>query len=164
VHRLPRLVVAALAAGCVFDGDERAIDAVDPAQLVLQRSHLPGFGLEWSAGNGRRWTRRYRRPALSVQSTVEISPSSHAAEARFSAAREAFPESGGWQPIGEPGLGAESFASTRVEGGARSYEVVWREANVTARLGVNGREGHVPFADALELAEMQEELISEAKR
>ena len=148
----------------MFGGDGGAVETESPAALVLQRSHLPGYALHWSGGDERRWTARYRRPALSVQSTVEISPTSDAAEARFSAARETFPESRGWQPIGEPGLGAESFASTRVEGGARSYEVVWREANVTARLGVSGREGHVPFADALELAEKQEELISDAKR
>jgi hypothetical protein len=161
---VPLLVVAALAGGCVFVGDEQAIEGVDPAQLVLRRSHLPGYRLQWSAGDDYRWTARYRSAALAVQSTVEISSTSDAAEARFSAARDDFPESGGWQPIGEPGLGAESFASTRVGGDARSYAVVWREANVIARLDATGREGHVPFADALELAKKQEALISEAKR
>lgn len=160
---MPLLVLAALAGGCVVDGDERAIEAGNPAQLVLQPSHLQGFSVQVSAGDDRRWTTRYGRSTLAVESTVEIARSGDEADARFSAAHEEFPESGGWQPIGEPGLGSESFASTRVVEGARSYEVVWRDANVTARVSVSGREGEVPFADALELAEIQEEQISDAK-
>ena len=67
-----------------------------------------------------------------------------------------------WQPIGEPGLGDESFASTVVRGTVRSYRVIWRDGNVTAHLGVGGRKG-LAFADALALAEKQERRISDAK-
>jgi hypothetical protein len=169
VRRLPLLLFAVLAAGCVFGGDETAVEAESPAELVLQASDLPGFEVDSSTGGVRRWTTRYRRTAaqtgpLMVESTVEISNTGDEAEARFSAARAELPESSGWQPIGEPGLGAESFASTRVGEGARSYEVVFRDANVTAWVSVNGREGQLPFAEALAVAEKQERQISEAKR
>jgi hypothetical protein len=170
VRRLPPLFFAVLAAGCAFGGDEGAIEAESPATLVLQPSDLPGFAVDSSTGGIRHWTTRYRRLTaartglLAVESTVEISSTSNEAEARFSAARAELPESGGWQPIGEPGLGAESFASTRVGEGARSYEVVFRDANVTASVRVNGREGRLAFAEALALAEKQERQISDAKR
>jgi hypothetical protein len=170
VGRLVLLLFAVLAGGCVFGGDESGVEAESPATLVLQPSHLPGFEVDSSTGGARRWTTRYRRSAaartgpLVVESTVEISSTGDEAEARFSAARAELPSNSGWQPIGEPGLGAESFASTRVGEGARSYEVVFRDANVTAWVSVNGREGRLPFADALALAEKQERQISEAKR
>ena len=64
-----------------------------------------------------------------------------------------------WQPIGEPGLGDESFAATRVRGDLRFYRVHWREANVLASLRLNGAEGRFPFSDALELAREQEKRI-----
>jgi hypothetical protein len=170
VRRLPLLFFAALAAGCVFDGEGGAVEAGSPATLVLQPYHLPGFKVSSTTGGGRRWTTRYRRStaagtgALAVKSTVEISSTGQEAKERFVVVRAELPKSGGWQPIGEPGLGAESFASTRVGDGARAYEVVWRDANVMARVSVSGREGQVPFADALALAEKQQRQISEAKR
>ena len=168
--RPPLFLFAVFAAGCVFGGDETAVEGESPAELVLQASDLPGFEVDSSTGGVQRWTTRYRRSTaaltgpLVVESTVEISSTGDEAEARFSAARAELPESSGWQPIGEPGLGAESFASTRVGEGARSYKVVFRDANVTAWMSVNAREGQLPFAEALALAEKQERQISEAKR
>lgn len=171
MRRLPILFFAALAAGCVFGGDEGTVEARTPALLVLQPSDLPGFSIDASTGDGGRWRARYRRSRatgttgpVAVDSAVEIWSTSDAAEARFSTAREELPESGGWQPIGEPGLGSESFASTRVVDGTRSYEVVWRDTNVTAWVSVRGREGEAPFAGALALAEKQEDRIDDAKR
>jgi hypothetical protein len=170
VRRLPVLLFTAFAAGCGFGGDEGTVEARNAAALVLQPSDLPGFGIDSSTGGGGRWRARYRRSRaartgpVAVDSAVEIWRTSDAAEGRFSTAREELPESDGWQPIGEPGLGSESFASTRVVDGARSYEIVWRDANVTAWVSVRGREGEVPFAGALALVEKQEDRIDDAKR
>jgi hypothetical protein len=125
---------------------------------------------------GRRegWKARYRRPgsratagALVIESKADLFESSGGAEEDFDAARaDLAGDELGWQAIDEPGLGDESFAATLVQGGAgtriRYYQVVWREANVTASLNVNGFEGRLPLADVLELARKQERRISVA--
>jgi hypothetical protein len=125
---------------------------------------------------GRRegWKARYRRPgsratagALVIESKADLFESSGGAEEDIDAARADLAEDElGWQAIDEPGLGDESFAATLVQGAAgtrvRYYQVVWREANVTASLNVNGFEGRLPLADVLELARKQERRISVA--
>jgi hypothetical protein len=109
-------------------------------------------------------TARYRRLAsettdgpVTVESRAHVLDSSDAADEQLETARA---DVGDSQPIGEPGLGDESFAATRAHSGVRYYGVYWREANVTASLALNGVEGRFPFSDALELARTQEERIA----
>lgn len=125
---------------------------------------------------GRRdgWKARYRRTGtprtvgpLVVQSRADLFESSDGAKDELDAARQDL-ERGEleWEPIDEPGLGDESFAATLVQGGGTSgvrfYQVVWREANATASLSLNGFEGRLALAEALELARKQERRISSA--
>ena len=120
------------------------------------------------------WKSRYRRQGtprtegpLVVESRADLFDSTGGAEDELEAAREDL-EAGAleWEPIDEPGLGDESFAATLVQGGGTSgvrfYQVVWRQANVTASLSVNGFEGRLALAEALELARKQERRISDA--
>ncbi len=107
---------------------------------------------------------QYRRLAsettngpVAVESRAHVLDSSEAADEELETARA---DVGDSQPIGEPGLGDESFAATRAQSGVRYYGVYWREANVTASLALNGVEGRFPFSDALELARKQEERIA----
>jgi hypothetical protein len=120
------------------------------------------------------WKSRYRRAGtprtdgpLVVESRADLFDSSAGAKDELEAARQDL--EGGeleWQPIDEPGLGDESFAATLVQGGGTSgvrfYQVVWREANVAASLSLNGFEGRLALAEALELARKQERRISSA--
>jgi len=99
-----------------------------------------------------------------IESKADLFDSSAGAKDDFDAARadadEGEPE---WQPIGEPGLGDESFAATLLEGtqasGVRFYQVVWREDNSTASLNVNGFAQGLTLEDVLELARAQERRI-----
>jgi hypothetical protein len=109
-------------------------------------------------------TAQYRRLAsettdgpVTVESRAHVLDSSDAADEELETARAHVGDS---QPIGEPGLGDESFAATRAQSGVRYYGVYWREANVTASLALNGAEGRFPFSDALELARKQEQRIA----
>jgi hypothetical protein len=138
-------------------------------RLVLQPADLSPifFPLE----DGRRgrdgWQARYRRlgsgrtaDPIGVESRAKALESVDAAEEDLEASRADLDD---WQPIGEPGLGDESFAATRVAGGVRYYQLHWREGNVTASLALNGIEGRFPFSDALELARKQEERIADQR-
>lgn len=173
--------------GCVF-GDDGGIATGELQQLVLQPEDLTRQFLRFDEGRqtrtdlpqGRRadparfgrhegWKARYRqsRGALVIVSTADLFESSGGAEDDLEAARADVTEDElGWQAIDEPGLGDESFAATLVQGGAgtrvRYYQVVWREANVTASLNVNGFDGRLALADVLELARKQERRISDA--
>jgi hypothetical protein len=120
------------------------------------------------------WKARYRRSGtprtagpLVVESRADVFDSSTGADEDLDAARSDLEEAElDWQRIDEPGLGDESFAATLVQrggtGGVRFYEVFWREANVTASLSVNGFEGRLALAEALELARKQERRIAAA--
>jgi hypothetical protein len=120
------------------------------------------------------WKSRYRRGGtpqtegpLVVESRADLFESSGGAKDELDAARQDLEDSDlDWRPIDEPGLGDESFAATLVPGGGtngvRFFQVVWREANVTASLNVNGFEGRIALAEALELARKQERRISSA--
>lgn len=162
------LLLALLAVGC--GGDEASVEPGHAQRLVLQQADLPGFVAYSSAGDPDGWTVRFRRSGTAtegsdaVESSAEISDTGDRAQARMSEAREELDDSElDWQPIGEPGLGDESFASTVVRGTVRSYRVIWRDGNVTAHLSVGGPEGKLAFADALALAEKQERRIADAK-
>lgn len=171
MRRLTVLLAPVLLAGCGLGSTGSSVERGRAEQLVLQQADVPAYVADSSAGGREEWTRRYRRSTdistggpLTIESSAQITDSSDGARERLSDTRGAFEQSGlDWQPIGEPGLGGESFASTLVQGTKRSYEVVWRDANVVARLSVNGREGGLAFGDVLALAEKQERRITDAK-
>jgi hypothetical protein len=162
--------------GLVLQPDDLppVFDRFDEGRQVAADS--PGGSRADADRFGRRagWKARYRRPGtpqtagpLVVESRADLFDSSDGAKDELDAAREDL--EGGeldWQPIGEPGLGDESFAATLVQAGGTSgvrfYQVFWREANVTASLSLNGFEGRFAFAEALELARKQEGRISRA--
>jgi hypothetical protein len=179
-------------AGCSLTGDDggASIDVAELEKLVLQPDDLPGSFMRFDEGRqiaadlppgpradparfGRQegWKARYRRARtveitgpLVIESKADLFDSSDGAEDDFEAARaetdETEPE---WQPIGEPGLGDESFAATLLEGtetsGVRFYQVVWRDDNVTASLNANGFARGLALEDVLELARAQERRI-----
>ncbi len=146
--------------------DESTIPARALPRLVLEPADLsPAFVRLKEGRRGRTgWMARYRRPApertdgpIAVESRAETLDSSDAADRELEAAGADLDD---WQPIGEPGLGDESFAATRVGSDLRHYRVYWRDANVLASLALNGVEGRFPFSDALELARKQEKRVA----
>lgn len=160
------LLTPVLAVGCGL-AEEPVVESVSARRLVLQQADLPGFDTSLHEGGRTRWRTRYRRASgtpLAIESKAELVASSDAAEERLAEIRTSLDDRGAdWQPIGEPGLGDESFAFTRVLEAARSYEIVWREANVTCHLTVSGAEQQLAFADVIALAEKQERRIDDAK-
>jgi hypothetical protein len=181
-------------AGCSLaeDGGGTSLKVAELEKLVLQPEDLPRSFVRFDEGRqitadlpggtradparfGRRdgWKARYRRGGtiqttgpLVIESKADLFGSGEGAEDEFEAARadadETEPE---WQPIGEPGLGDESFAATLLEGtetsGVRFYQVVWREGNAVASLNVNGFARGLTLEDALELARTQERRIED---
>jgi hypothetical protein len=180
-------------AGCSLTGDDggASIEVAELQKLVLQPDDLPRSFVRFDEGRqiaadfpagaradparfGRRdgWKARYRRSGtiqttgpLVIESKADVFDSGEGAEDDFEAARaetdKSEPE---WQPIGEPGLGDESFAATLLQGaessGVRFYQVVWREDNAVASLNVNGFARDLALEDALELARAQERRIA----
>jgi hypothetical protein len=179
-------------AGCSLTGEDGAasIEAAELKKLVLQPDDLPPSFTRFDEGRqitadlpeGARadparfgrldgWKARYRRAGtvqttgpLVIESKADLFNSGDGAEDDFEAAQgdtdESEPE---WQPIGEPGLGDESFAATLLQGtetsGVRFYQVVWREDNAVASLNVNGFARGLSLEDVLELARAQEDRI-----
>jgi hypothetical protein len=190
------LFVVLVAGGCSFGGESGGTVQLDELpRLVLQPDDLPAAfdrfdeGRQAAADNpggsradperfGRRdgWKARYRRSGsqttpgpLVVESRVDLFESSGGAEDDLDAAREDLTEGDlEWQPIGEPGLGDESFAATLVQGSdlseVRFYQVFWRQGDVGASVNVNGFEGRLTLAEALDLARKQERRILAASR
>lgn len=167
------LLLVLLLAGCSgVGGDDATVQRSELPRTVLQPQDLPDVFMQFDHGhqigrvNG--WKARYRRPGsfttpgpLVIESRSQLFESVEGAKAEFGAAGESLRASeDGWQPIDEPGLGDESYAATVVDGGVRYYQVVWRNNNAIARLNVNGFEGKLALADALELARKQQRRIA----
>ena len=180
-------------AGCSPGSEEASLDRGELGQLVLQPGDLPQVFVRFDEGRqinadspgGRRadrarfgrvegWKARYRRAGtlqtagpLVVESRADLFDSTGGAKDDLEAARADMRDSQlGWKPIDEPGLGDESFAGTAVQSGVsqvRHYQVVWRSDNASASLTVNGFEGKLALADALELARKQQRRISRAE-
>jgi hypothetical protein len=182
------LLLLALAGCSLADEDEASIDVGDLERLVLQPGDLPRRYLRFDEGRqiaaeapegmrsdprrfGRRdgWKARYRGPAGTpvIESRADLFESADGAEDELDAARADLEESEvEWSPIGEPGLGDQSFAATYLQGtetnGVRYYRVVWREDNATASILVNGFAGRLTLEDVIELAEAQQHHLSAA--
>lgn len=176
-------------AGCsLMGGDDASIEVAELEHLVLQPPDLPRSYLRFDVGRqiaaeapegaradpnrfGRRdgWKARYRGPGGTpvIESKADLFDSAADAEDELEAARADLDKSAvDWSPIGEPGLGDQSFAATYLQGtkssGVRFYQVVWREDNVTASLLVNGFERRLALADVLELAQAQQRRVADA--
>jgi hypothetical protein len=166
VRSLTVLLAPLLAAGCALGAEDTVVAPGNAKRLVLQRADLPGFQVDSQGGGPEQWSARYRRSGgtpLGIESKAEVAESAEAAEERLAELRQMLDDRGAdWQPIGEPGLGDESLAFTRVHEAARSYEIVWRDANVTCHLSVSGADRELAFADVIALAEKQERRIDDA--
>jgi hypothetical protein len=169
LRAMRRLVAFALIAlaGCSVGGDEKSIDEARVDDLLLQpadvgRGFQPTYGRNLADRPVAEVRYRRARAPLSIESAAHVFVSSEAAGKRLDAERSAIGEKPGWQPIGEPGLGDESFAATLVQAGTRSYTVFWRQGNATASLGAVAREDELPFADVLELARKQQRRMADA--
>lgn len=164
--RRASLWLIALLAGCSFTAEER-IDKARGDELVLQREDVgPGFRQTWvqSLGGSPSSEVRYRHGALTIHSRASVMSSHDAADESLDAARDGLRRRPSWQPIAEPGLGDESFAATLLQGGARRYDVLWREANATASISVTALEDALPLADVLALARKQQGRLEAAAR
>jgi hypothetical protein len=186
-----RLVAATVLvlAGCGLGDESASIEQSRLEGLVLQPGDLLVKAVRFDGGRqlaadspgGRRadprrfgrvdgWKARYRRPGaitdagpLVIESTADLFDSADGAEQELEAARADLEErKRDWKPIGEPGLGDESFAATYAAGGLRFYEVLWRLDNATGALAMNGFEGKVALEQVLALARKQEERMDEA--
>jgi hypothetical protein len=127
------------------------------------------------------WIARFRRPGsqatagpLVIESRADLFETADDADDELTAARSEVGTAIGSQtptePLADPAVGEEAFAATilqRSGGGGianvRFYLISWRQENVVARIFVNGFEGKLTLAQALDLARMQERRIARAE-
>jgi len=131
------------------------------------RSDPNRFGRQdgWKARYNRSGTSETRGP-LVVESRADLFESSDGAEDELEAAEaDAGQTEPGWEILERPQLGDDARAMTVVQGSGRTavrhYLVIWREANVTASVLVNGFEGKTDLEDALALARKQARRITD---
>jgi hypothetical protein len=159
--------------GCSVGGETKAIDDDRVDQLVLQPADV---GREFQRTTIHNLAAdavvevRYRhvdpaspRRPLTIESSARVFGSIEAAEETLEGERSRLAAKPAWQPIGEPGLGDESFAATVVGAQKRSYAVFWRAQNATASLELVALRDRVPFSDVLELARKQDQRIADAR-
>jgi hypothetical protein len=167
VEQLKDLVLQPADVGKAFrQFDEgRQASADTPGQ---SRSNADRFGRQegWKARYHRSGTPQTKGP-LVIESRVDLFESSDGAEDELDAAEaDAGQTQPGWQPLERPPLGDDARAMTALQGSGRSavrhYLVIWREANVTGSVLVNGFERRMDFDDALALARKQARRITEA--
>jgi hypothetical protein len=126
------------------------------------------------------WIARFRRSgsqatsgALVIESRADLFASAAGAKDDLSAARTELGTSVGGRPVAkplkDPTVGEEAFAGTILQrsGGdgipdVRFYLIGWRYRNVVASIFVNGFEGKLTFAQAVELARAQQRRIARA--
>jgi hypothetical protein len=126
------------------------------------------------------WIARFRRPGseetsgpLVIESRADLFDSVDGAKDDLAAARRELraPIRGRpvVTPLEDPRVGEEAFAGTilqRSGGGGiadvRFYLIAWRHENVVASVFVNGFEGKLTLAQALELARAQQRRIARA--
>jgi len=168
-------------AGCGSSGSK--IPTSKLSKLVLQPADLPnGFtpfyvGHQLSAdqpgtrsdprrfGREGGWIGRYRRGGtpktkgpLVVASRADLFEDSSGARRELELSRhQLMSPSARSVHVGE--LGDQAFGFTILQPGTvgiRNYAIVWREANATAELELNGFEGGLTLSNALALARKQE--------
>jgi hypothetical protein len=190
VRGLGLLAILLVLAGCSLGGDEDDGASIEQSQLktlVLQPEDVgPRFfrfdeGPQGSAdtpggnrsdrarfGRVQGWKARYRRPGspqttgpLVIESRADLFESADGAAEELEAIEEI-----DFAALDDPELGddARAFQSQQsgTGQGVRYYLIAWREENVTSLILVNGFEGKITFANALELAEKQARRTSRA--
>jgi hypothetical protein len=132
------------------------------------RSDAGRFGRQdgWKARYHRSGTPETAGPIV-VESRVDLFESSDGAEDELEAAEaDAGQTQPGWQLLERPPLGDDARAMTALQGSGpravRHYLVIWRDANVTGSVLVNGFERRMDFDDALALARRQARRITDA--
>jgi hypothetical protein len=190
MRALGLVIIVALLAGCSFGGDDgAAVDAGQLQQLVLQpedvsreferfdegrqlavEQRIEGGDFDRLEG----WKARYRRsgtPAtegpLVIASLADAFESASGAEDAFAELRSSLDEGDpGWEPVETPTIGDEAVARTVEEGSGpsrvRFFTVLWRQANITASVEVNGFADRIDVNDAVELARKQAARIERA--
>ena len=180
------LAVVACSAAVVLAGCGSSGSKIPPSKLsklVLQQADLSkGFtpfyvGHQLSAdqpgtrsdprrfGREGGWIGRYRRGGtpktkgpLVVASRADVFKDSSGARSELELIRRQLTSPSATRVrVGD--LGDEVFGFTVVQPGTvriRNYAIVWREANATAELELNGFEGGLTLSDALALARKQE--------
>jgi hypothetical protein len=139
------------------DAGERA----DPARFGRQEG--------WKARYKRSGTQATRGP-LVIESRVDLFDDEGGAEQELAAHREELERGVSRETAAESletrPLGDEAVALTFLQPGAmrdvRFYMVVWRDANVTAGVLVNGYEGKLTLDQTLDLARKQQLRIARA--
>lgn len=164
---LKQLVLQPADVGNVFqqfdEGRQVAADAPGGS-----RSEANRFGRQegWKARYHRSGTPQTKGPIV-IESRVDLFESSDGAEDELEAAEaDAGQTEPGWELLERPQLGDDARAMTVVQGSGqtavRHYLVIWREANVTASVLVNGFEGKTDLDDTLALARKQARRINQA--
>jgi hypothetical protein len=187
-RRLIVLTLAAVAvvAGC-GGSHARLVPKAKLADLVLQPGDLPAAFAQFDGGRqvqldnptgprrdparfGREdgWKARYHRGGtkttrgpLVVSSRADLFAEPSGAADDLDAYRDELAAVPGARALADPKLGDGAVASTSLQaGGVRAFTVAWRDRNVSASVAVDGFDGRVTLADALQLARRQERRIS----
>jgi hypothetical protein len=138
-----------------------------------ERADPARFGRQggWKARYKRSGTQETQGP-LVIESRVDLFDDEGGAEQELAAHREEL-ERGvsrgtAAESLEDPALGDEAVAVTFLQPGAMRdvhfYMVVWREANVTAGVLVNGYEGKLTLDQTLDLARKQQLRIARAAK
>lgn len=147
------------------DGEQRRTDMAPPRDDP-SRFHRQGG---WKARFQRGGTVKTKGP-LVIESRADLFESTGDANQDFDLYKEALDglASGAAGRTVEPApkLGEEAYAVTFRQGlpptAVRHYAIAWRQGNVTGYVLVNGFDGRLALADAVELARKQEKRIERA--
>jgi hypothetical protein len=147
------------------DGEQRRTDMAPPRDDPA-RFHREGG---WKSRFQRGGTVKTKGP-LVIESRADLFEATGGANEDFDLYKEALDElafgAGGETVEPAPELGEEAHAVTFRQGvpptAVRHYAIAWRQGNVTGYVLVNGFDGRLRLADAVELARKQEKRISGA--
>jgi hypothetical protein len=182
--------VLLVAAGCGGGSAQDAISKSAAPKLVLQQSALGAAFTQFDGGKqvladrpaGPRfdttrfdrlggWKSRFKRTGdattrgpLVVESRLDLFAADDGAKKDYGAYLLQYHNAAG-KALASLGDEAHSFTFTTGSGQfeVRYYTVAWRERNATASVSVNGFNGKLTLADALELARAQERRMATAR-
>lgn len=149
-----------------FDKGEQQRTDLAPPRDDPSRFHRQGG---WKARFGRNGTVTTKGP-LVIESRADLFESTGDANKDFDLYKEALDElafgAAGQTVEPAPKLGEEAHAVAFRQGlpptAVRHYAIAWRQGNVTGYVIVNGFDGRLTLADAVELARKQEKRIERA--
>lgn len=169
VSKGPDLVLSSADVGKPFtqfdEGEQRRTDMAPPRDDP-SRFHRQGG---WKARFQRGGTVKTKGP-LVIESRADLFESTGDANKDFDLYKEALDElafgAAGQTVEPAPKLGEEAHAAAFRQGlkptAVRHYAIAWRQGNVTGYVIVNGFDGRLTLADAVELARKQEKRIERA--